>query len=266
MAALLLGSTHLAIRATPSIPSDDRAARWWLAAALFLAQGGLLVERVDAVAAFFLSVALWGAVRRKPFLMGLGGGLAAAAKILPLLAVFPMMAADREAWRTRPAIQAAGGMALGVAAGFVPMLALSPDGLGDFVRYHAARGLHIESTYGVALSAFGIATGHPRAATLSFGSFNLDGGAARICAQASAPLLLASLAALTAWLSRHRSRRTELERVDAIACAGLAGLSCIWLFGKVFSPQYLTWGIPFAVAASARRPGAALVVAMAISQ
>lgn len=51
-----------------------------------------------------------------------------------------------------------------------------------------------------------------------------------------------------------------------IACAGLAALATVWLFGKVLSPQYLTWGIPFAVAAPDRRIVPALALAMAIGQ
>ncbi len=267
MAGLMLASADLAIRAVPFLTIGRRAERWWLTAALFLAQGGLLIQRLDAVAAVFLAVGLWAAVRRKPFLMGLGIALAAAAKILPLLAVLPMMAADRDAWRSRTAIaRAAAGVGLGLAAGFVPMLALSPSGFADFVRYHAMRGLHIESTYGTVLSIVHLATGRPRAATLSFGSFNLDDNAAGFCAQAAGYLLVAAIAAWTAWLGRRPSPASESARANAIACAGLGGLVCIWLFGKVLSPQYLTWGIPFAVAASARGPALALIVVMAISQ
>jgi hypothetical protein len=267
MAGLLLVSVHLAIRAAPVSAPADRAARWWLAATLFLAQGGLLVQRVDAIAAVFLGVALWAAARRRPFLMGVGMGLAAAAKILPILVLFPMMAADRDAWRSRSAIaRAAAGVALGLAAGFIPMVVLSPTGFADFVRYHATRGLHIESTYGTALSLIDLVAGHPQAATLSFGSFNLDGDTARFCAAASGYILVVAIAAFSAWLSLHPSPRSQAARTEAIALGGLGGLSCIWLFGKVFSPQYLTWGIPFAVAAGVRLPALALALAMAISQ
>ena len=267
MAGLVLLSAHLAIRAVPRAAAAERATGWWLTGALFLAQGGLLIQRMDAIAAVFLGVALWAAARRKPFLLGLGIGLAAAAKVVPLLVLFPMIAADRDAWRSRPAVaRAAAGVVLGLAAGFGPMLALSPVGLADFVRYHATRGLHVESTYGALLSIVRLAGGRPRAATLSFGSFNLDGGTARLCAEAAGYVLVMAIAAFTAWLGRRPSPQTERARGAALAYAGLGGLLCIWLFGKVFSPQYLTWGIPFAVAAGVRRPAVALVVAMAISQ
>jgi hypothetical protein len=271
MGALMLASVALALRAAPRTTDRRRAAGWWLAAALFLAQGGLLVQRVDALVAFFLALALWAAGRRRAFVMGLGVGLAAAVKVLPLLVLFPMMAVDRGAWRSPAAIaRAAAGLALGVAAGFVPMLAISPSGFADFVRYHALRGLHVESTYGTVLSIVGLAGGSPKPATLGFGSFNLDGTAAHVCASASLPVLVLATAALTAWLAGRSSARGESQRVEDIACAGLGGLLCIWLFAKVFSPQYMTWGIPFVVAASTRRPGpalgVALGVAMAISQ
>lgn len=267
MAALLLGSAGLSVHVLPHATDAERTKRWWLAAALFLAQGGLLIQRVDAVATIFLAVALWAAVRRNALVTGLGIGLAAAAKIVPLLVLFPMMAADRDAWRSRAAaVRAAVGVALGLAAGFVPMLVASPSGFADFVRYHATRGLHVESTYGTMLSVIGLASGHPRAAALGFGSYNLDGDAARLLATAAGPLLLLATAALTAWVARKPSPTTEAARVNALACAAQGGLLCIWLAGKVFSPQYLTWGIPFAIAASAVRPAVALLLAMAISQ
>ena len=269
MAGLLLASASLAIHAA-RLDVDRRAGRWWLTAAFFLAQGGLLVQRVDAVAALLLAVGLWGAVRREPFLMGLGIALAAAAKILPIVVLLPMMAADRHAWRSRASVgRAAAGVAIGLGAGFVPMFVLSPGGFADFVRYHAARGLHIESTYGALLSLIHLASGHPEVATLSFGSYNLGYGSAPFWARASGYLVVASIAAWTAWVGRQPSPPTESERANAVACAGLGALLCVWLFGKVFSPQYLTWGIPFALAASGAAGGRvaiALLVGMAISQ
>ncbi len=266
MAGLLLAAIALAIRCRGST-AEERALRWWLGSALFLAQGGMLIQRMDAVPTFFLALALWAAVLRRPFVFGLGVGLAASAKITPLLVLFPMVAVDREAWSSRPAVaRGAAGLAAGLAVGFLPMLAISPDGLATFLDYHRARGLHVESTYGVIVSIVELASGDARRTTLSFGSFNLDGAAAAISASASSVILLVSIFALSFWIARRPAPVTPSDRADAMASAGLGGLLCVWLFGKVFSPQYMTWAIPFAVAISARRVTAMLIVAMAITQ
>jgi hypothetical protein len=277
MGALVVGAVALALRSVQRRTDAERAADGWLAAGLFLAQGGLMVQRLDAVVALFLVVAFVGAVRRRPFLLGLGIGLATAVKIVPCLLLAPLVAADRDAWRDRDAVlQGAAGLALGAAASLVPMIALSPDAVLEFVHYHAQRGLHVESTYGTILSVVGLLRGRPTVAQLSFGSFNLDGAAARRCAAIAGPLLLVAIAALTAWIagrprvglraSEPDSPEDERTRADRIACAGLGGLLAIWLFAKVLSPQYLTWAIPLALVPSNRRPAIALIAAMAISQ
>lgn len=198
MASLLLGAIAIALH-TRSMTQVERARGWWAGAALMLAQGGLAVQRLDAIPALLLAVGLWAAARRRPFAMGLGVGLAAAAKIVPLLALAPMMAADREAWRSRAALgRVAAGVLAALAAGFLPMVALAGRaGLAGFLAYHRARGLHVESTYGTLDALAQLATGDAHPATLSFGSYNLDGDAARWWAAASTPILLAATAALS---------------------------------------------------------------------
>jgi uncharacterized membrane protein len=274
MGVLVLGALFLALRDTPRRTDAERAADGWLAAGLFLAQGGLMVQRLDAIAAFFLAVAFAGAVRRQPFVIGLGIGLASAVKVIPCLLLLPIGAADLGAWRGRSAfVRGGAGLALGVAASVVPMVALSPQAVLDFVHYHAQRGLHVESTYGALLSIAGLLRGQPVVAQLSFGSFNIDGGAERLCAAIAGPLLLVAIAALT-WVAMQardvpaepRSVEEERSRVDRLAYAALAGLLAVWLFAKVFSPQYLTWAIPLAVVPSNRRPAIALIVILAITQ
>jgi hypothetical protein len=266
MAGLLLASIAIALRAR-AVTGPERAAAWWLGAAMLLAQGGLAIQRLDAVPALGLAVALWAAAHRRPFAMGLGAGLAAAAKITPIFALLPMMMADRGAWRSPAALaRLAGGLGLALATGFVPMILASPDALTSFIAYHRARGLQIESTYGTLAAMAELLGGHARGATMSFGSYNLDGDAAHTWATASTPILVASIALLSVWVARRPGLTTRDERAEAIACAGLGALLCVWLFGKVFSPQYMTWAIPFAVAIPPRRVAVALIAAMAIGQ
>ncbi len=268
MAALVLASVHLAICAAPSPCESDRATMWWCATALMLAQGGILVQRLDAVATLCLALALWAAVRRRPMSMGVAVAFAAAAKITPILVIVPFCAADREIWRCRSAwARVLIGLSLGLFVGFAPMIAVSARGFGDFLRYHGARGLQIESTYGTIVAVVKSFCGRAAPATLSFGSYNLDGRFEQWLAKASPVALLAAIAALATWFARQpREASLPSERRGLFARAGLCGISCIWLLGKVFSPQYLTWGIPFAVALHTRRITLSLILAMAIAQ
>jgi hypothetical protein len=272
MGALMLLSVALAVHVDPRARSPEARARgWWLAAALFLSQGGLLVQRVDAAAAVFLGLALWAAIGRKPLLLGLGVALAAGVKIVPILVLLPLMAADRATFASRRSIaRVAAGVAFGLAVTFLPMIALSPSAFASFIEYHRARGLHIESSYGAIVSLVELASGNPQGSTLSFGSYNVRGATADALAVASTPLLVGSVLVLTVWLARLGAPESEPEREIArrsrIASAGLAALALVWLLGKVFSPQYMTWAIPFAVVASDRRIAALLMAAMAVSQ
>jgi len=268
MAALVLASIHIAILAISPHRESDRAKMWWCGIALLVAQGGLVVQRLDAVATFFLALAFLAAVRGRPMLMGVAVALAAAAKITPILMIVPFCTADRETWRSRSSLlRVLAGLSVGLCAGFVPMVLMSPRGFGDFLQYHGARGLQIESTYGTVVAIVKSCCTEAAPATLSFGSYNLDGRAERVLANASPFVLLAAIAALGMWLLRsHRGPFAGPERRRFIACAGLCALSWIWLLGKVFSPQYLTWGIPFAVAVYTRRITLLLILAMAIAQ
>jgi hypothetical protein len=54
-------------------------------------------------------------------------------------------------------------------------------------------------------------------------------------------------------LARQGSPVTDSARRDRIIAAVLGGLTIQWLFGKVFSPQYLTWGIPLVAALTGSR-------------
>ena len=258
MTAVLLGAAWLAIRAQPG--RDDRA-RWWAVVLLFLAQGSLTVQRLDAVPAVLLAWALWAAVQRRPASTGAAMGLATAAKLFPFVLVPLLVVADLSAWRTGRA-RARGLAAFGaaLAVGFVPML-FPPDALIDLLRYHSARGLHIESTAGTLLGLAHLVTGGHGPATLSFGSYNCDGPLATTLARLSTPLMANLLAALVVWLARSSAsgprNADAVRRCDRLALAMLSGLAVVWLSAKTFSPQYLTWALPLVLAVSGK-PGRSL--------
>src|SRR5206468_3880357 len=79
-------------------------------------------------------------------------------------------------------------------------------------------------------------------------------------ARITALLTLAAIGVLTV---RARKMRPNAALAAVAACAA------IWLTGKVFSPQYMTWAIPLVLAVPGRRGvrlALGLVAAMAVTQ
>jgi hypothetical protein len=250
MGLLLLGAAAVAIRAQPS--GRTEAGRWWAMAAMLAAQGGLAIQRLDAVLALLLAWTLFSACERKPGATGAALGLSTATKLLPALLAPLLWAADRVAWPRGKLLRGAGAFALAAGLGFAPML-LVPRAVLDVLHYHGQRGLQVESTYAVLLGAWEIARGTVTPATLSFGSLNLSGSAAWFLARASTPVTLAVLALLVLRFARAPEPPSDQARRDRIALALLAGVTTLWLTAKVFSPQYLTWAIPLVLGVSGAR-------------
>jgi hypothetical protein len=196
--------------------------------------------------------------------------LAAAAKLVPIVLVPVVIAADRASFaEPRTRFRFGGGLAAGLTLGLGPMIALAPGALGQVLGYHAQRGLHVESTMGTLLGLARLVSGRRVPAVLSHGSFNLDGGAADALAALTSPLLALGIAALCIFLWRAEATTDEEARADRIGLALLGGSAIVWLCAKVFSPQYLTWAIPLVVAISGRARRAIATVAifvMALTQ
>jgi Glycosyltransferase family 87 len=247
MAALLLGAAVLAIRAQPSRGERER---WVAMAWMLLGLGSLAVQRLDAVAAFLLALTLWAAAERRPRAMGFALGFATATKFLPVLLIAPLIAADKEAWAL-PKVRRRAVLAFVVTAaiGFAPML-FPPDSLLEVLRYHSQRGLEVEATSAVVVETWRLLAGTAVPATFSYGSFNMDGETGTLLARLATPITLILMTALTVMLARAPAPRDDTARRDRLALALLAGLSILWLSAKVFSPQYLTWGMPLVLAVS----------------
>ncbi|HTB73275.1 MAG TPA: hypothetical protein VK762_08515 [Polyangiaceae bacterium] len=268
MGICMILSIYLAIdvvrRAQASRASLD--ARWWLAAGLLLAQGALTIQRLDPIVALAMIATLRGAVRRSPVEMGLWAGIAGACKIVPLLVIPVMVAADWSFWRAR-LVRLGAWTTAGLAAGFGPMFLASPGAVVDLFRYHGLRGLQVESTLGALVGAARIVLGTTRPATISYGSFNIDGSFPDALARLSLPLALAGIAALCVleWRTGEGAGEGghDSGRIERLACATLAATIVLWLTGKVFSPQYLTWGIPLVLAIPGRRGVVAIWLAIA---
>jgi hypothetical protein len=276
MGGCLVGACAIAVRtaeAGPGVPGveDARsgtrcssAGRWWLACALVLAHGAIAVQRLDAIVALLLALALRAAVNRRPASLGAWVGLAAATKVIPGLLLPVFLSSDWSFYRRpRAAATALGGAALGFALGLLP-LALSGH-LGEFLSYHGLRGLHVESTGGALYGAARALLGRPAVAALDFGSFNFHGPVPDAIAAVSPFATLAAIVVLSANLATGRAPQPKKAAAGAAhvfsrrapgqtASAALAGMAALWLLGKVFSPQYLTWAIPLVLVCADRAP------------
>jgi hypothetical protein len=138
---------------------------------------------------------------------------------------------------------------LGIAAGTVlsaaPILPRAGINVFDFLQFHAARGIQIESswsTFALALNALGIAEAKP---LHDYGAFHVVGPAATWFVRLSIPGLLV-LALLPQALSlRGRLGRTGDEQGRYGLCVAACGVLGFMIGGKVLSPQYMLWLAPF---------------------
>jgi hypothetical protein len=272
MAACLVAACAVGIRIARRVDGDMALAaqRWWIASALLLAHGALSIQRLDASVALFLILAVDAATKRRAALVGVFTGLAASAKLVPALFLPVFAAADREAYRrARSLVTLGAGAAIALLTTLVVPFALAPGSLEVFSQYHARRGLQIESTiaivYGVVHSLF---VG-PAPTAYGYGSNNLVGALPDALAQTTTPLTVLALAWLVVWVARLPAPLDEAARVTRILLATLAAAVVLWLGGKVFSPQYMTWAIPvvLAIPGVPRVPATALLtVALVLTQ
>ncbi|HEX6243341.1 MAG TPA: hypothetical protein VFZ61_20650, partial [Polyangiales bacterium] len=149
---------------------------------------------------------------------------------------------------------------LGIAAGTIlsaaPVLPRAGINVLDFLRFHAERGIQIESswsTLALALNALGVAEAKP---LHDYGAFHVVGPAATWFVRLSIPGLLL-LALLPQLLSlRGRLGRAGDEHGSYGVCAATCGVLGFMIGGKVLSPQYMLWLAPFLPLLAAQGRGA----------
>jgi glycosyl transferase family 87 len=202
----------------------------WLWALGVVALGPIVYLRLDLIPAVATIWALERASAHRWIQSGAWLGLGFVAKIYPIfiLPVVVIMSPKRRS------------VVLGAVA--VTVVALAPYAFSidslftSVVKYHAERGLQVESVWGAVLLAAGH-FGYGTVIEYNFGAFHL--------ASAISPLFkkiadVASLVALgTGTLFAVRlARRDEPELLPETSFATLA---CILALGTVFSPQFMVW-------------------------
>ena len=176
-------------------------------------------------------------------------GVAIAAKLWPfvLLPVFAVRLGRR-----RGSAFAAGTVAVAGAI-FAPFAVLAPGGVWHSFHQQLFRPLQIESLGGAVLIAahhvFGL---HVRVVS-TYGSQNLSGTLAHVVQVVSTGLLIASL--LLIWM---------LGRDVVVSSA--ACVAALLAFGKVFSPQFMMWIVPFAALVPGLAAPALLVLSLLLTQ
>ena len=145
-------------------------------------------------------------------------------------------------WRTAGPRAVARWAAVAVATAavwFVPFLIVGLGGVAHSFYLQLARPLQIESLGGVTLVFLHSVLGLSIGVVSNFGSQNVVGGIAHAVSLATSAVEAVAVIAVCVLFAR-RERTT-----DALFVACAAIVTALMAFGKVFSPQYLLWLIPF---------------------
>ncbi len=211
----------------------------WPVPAITFVTGALLLypvaaTRYDPVVTLSLAIAALGATLggRYGLLAYASLGLGTAAKLVPALAVLPLVLARRGGGRALAVFFAVIGLF------FFPALVLGGERFVDSFAYHADRGLQVES---VAASVL-MAAGRVDSVAFEFGAFEARGPAAEVAASASLPLTVVLLAVTGLVMYRQLGRGAPSSLHFPRWAAAL--ILAFMLGSKVLSPQYVLWLLP----------------------
>jgi hypothetical protein len=185
----------------------------------------------------FAAAAWWSSGR------ALAGGLAAGTgvlvKVFPGVCVLPSLVREiRSPHASR--LRGACALTATVLLGLMAWIAIAGQGFLASVKYHAARGFEVGSLYAGAAMLLGSFTGNPPEIEWNYGAFHLGGPWAARLAPLAFPVQAATLLVVLG-MCRKSGYRGEMR------CAAAALLAYV-IMGKVLSPQYLIWLIPFIAA------------------
>ena len=204
--------------------------------------GPVFLNRYDPLTALLTALALVAILRRRDRTAGTLLGVGTAMKI------YPAVAAVVAAWRVRDRSGAAVAYLAAGAVLTVPFFVLAPGGVGFSLWTQAKRHLQIESLGSSALLALDKLHLYDAHWILGKpGSIDL-GGTLPDAVGVLSTVASVALVALVVWAYR-RGPDDDSRLVIAFAAA----LAAFPIFGKVLSPQYLTWIVPFVPLAAGRR-------------
>lgn len=221
-----------------------------------LVLGELALTRFDALPVALTAAAAALLLARRPRWAAVALGLAVSAKLYPLL-LLPLVAAL--VWRRHGRREAWVGVGLTLAvviATFLPFLALAPEETWFSVRAQTTRGLQVESLPGsivLALDRVAEGLGVSGIASVDEGGTGAVRSADVVGATgavAGSLALLASLVVIGAvWVGFARGNGSPAAFVRAAAAVIAAQLA----LGRVLSPQFVLWLLPFVPLVAGRR-------------
>ncbi len=234
---ILGGCARLAAR------TDGSARLALLGAALFpLLSGAMLRTHYDVVAVALTVTALVALCAERPNIGFALIGLGAMTKVFPLIVAPVALAWLVGRGERRAALHAAATLVATMAVVGLPALALAPDGVLDFVRFHFERPVLSESSPASVLWILEALGAGPVSDVPGFRSHGIGHRFDAVVVAAFVGLGLAVLVALTRLAARSRDPR-------GLVLASLGGVLAFATFGKVLSPQFLVWAAPlFALA------------------
>jgi len=210
-----------------------------LAAVAPLALGSVVLSRFDLWPTSLAALAVYFILRDRPYASAVLLGTAAAAKLwpaalIPLFAIWLVRSSGaRSAQRWLVTTLAT------ILVWFLPFVALSPSGVAHSFHAQLARPLQLESLGAAILLAVHHATGSSLAVVSNFGSQNLVGSGVR--AVELATTIVGGVALVAVWVLFATGPVTRSRFLTSCAAA----VAALVAFGKVFSPQFMIWLIPF---------------------
>jgi hypothetical protein len=215
--------------------------------------GPVFLNRYDALPAFVVSLALVALLRGRDVVSGALLGIGTALKLYPAVVVPVAVRRVKSATRAGVAYVVAGAVLV------LPFFALAPGGVGYSLWTQAKRHLQIESLgASILLAGSKLGIHHEGWIRGKPGSIDLGGATADVVGVLSS-LLAVALVLVVAWVF-WKGPDDDERMVTAWAAAVAAWV----VFGKVLSPQYLTWLVPLVPLAAGRRGRWAAVVWLAV--
>jgi uncharacterized membrane protein len=210
-----------------------------------LAIGPIALHQFDLFAAMFLLLAIVAFASGRATASAVFLALGVMTKVYPLLIAPLFVLIEWRRGRVRELLRPVAAFIVTCVTVTTPWLVLAPRSLAVFFRYHADRGIHIDSAYGtIALAARSLA-GTTATVVFRFASWNVAGPLPDALARISTWILLLTVSVVYAVIDRRiRTAPDRSSGVEFMATAVTLVIAAALPASKVLSPQYLVWLAP----------------------